>query len=216
MNLLIMGPAGSGKGTMSEYIVEEYNIPHISTGDMLRENVSKHTTLGEQAKILMDQGKLVSDEVVNSMVKERLQQDDCKNGFLMDGYPRTVNQAIALEKICEELNKPIEKVINLEVNFDALADRITGRRVCSNCKATYHIKNNKPKVDGICDHCGGKLVQRSDDTVEQLKVRLAEHEKNTKPALDLYSKKGIVVNIDASVAPNEVWNSIKDALGKAS
>ncbi|MCI5774608.1 MAG: adenylate kinase [Erysipelotrichaceae bacterium] len=216
MNLLIMGPAGSGKGTMSEYIVSEYGIPHISTGDMLRENVKNQTELGKQAKILMDQGKLVSDDVVIGMVKARLQQDDCQKGFLMDGFPRTVKQAEALEEICNELNKPIQKVINLEVNFDALAERITGRRVCNNCKATYHIKNNKPKVEGVCDHCGSALVQRSDDTVEQLKVRLSEHEKNTKPALDMYASKGIVVNIDASVAPNEVWASIKDALGKAS
>ena len=172
MNILIMGPAGSGKGTMSDYIVKEFNIPHISTGDMLRENVKNQTPLGIQAKVLMDQGKLVPDDVVNAMVKERLLQDDCKNGFLMDGFPRTLNQAQALEEICATIGKPIDKVINLEVDFDALATRITGRRVCKNCKATYHITFNKPRVEGICDICGSPLVQRSDDTIDQLKVRL--------------------------------------------
>ena len=214
MNILIMGPAGSGKGTMSDYIVKEFNIPHISTGDMLRENVKNQTQLGIQAKVLMDQGKLVPDDVVNAMVKERLLQDDCKNGFLMDGFPRTLNQAQALEEICATIGKPIDKVINLEVDFDALATRITGRRVCKNCKATYHITFNKPKVEGICDVCGSPLVQRSDDTIEQLKVRLQEHEKNTKPALEFYGAKGLVQDIDASAQMETVWASIKSALGK--
>ena len=214
MNILIMGPAGSGKGTMSDYIVKEFNIPHISTGDMLRENVKNQTLLGIQAKVLMDQGKLVPDDVVNAMVKERLLQDDCKNGFLMDGFPRTLNQAQALEEICATIGKPIDKVINLEVDFDALATRITGRRVCKNCKATYHITFNKPKVEGICDVCGSPLVQRSYDTIEQLKVRLQEHEKNTKPALEFYGAKGLVQDIDASAPMETVWASIKSALGK--
>ena len=214
MNILIMGPAGSGKGTMSDYIVKEFNIPHISTGDMLRENVKNQTLLGIQAKVLMDQGKLVPDDVVNAMVKERLLQDDCKNGFLMDGFPRTLNQAQALEEICATIGKPIDKVINLEVDFDALATRITSRRVCKNCKATYHITFNKPKVEGICDVCGSPLVQRSDDTIEQLKVRLQEHEKNTKPALEFYGAKGLVQDIDASAPMETVWASIKSALGK--
>ena len=209
-----MGPAGSGKGTMSDYIVKEFNIPHISTGDMLRENVKNQTLLGIQAKVLMDQGKLVPDDVVNAMVKERLLQDDCKNGFLMDGFPRTLNQAQALEEICATIGKPIDKVINLEVDFDALATRITGRRVCKNCKATYHITFNKPIVEGICDICGSPLVQRSDDTIEQLKVRLQEHEKNTKPALEFYGAKGLVQDIDASAPMETVWASIKCALGK--
>ena len=214
MNILIMGPAGSGKGTMSDYIVKEFNIPHISTGDMLRENVKNQTPLGIQAKVLMDQGKLVPDDVVNAMVKERLLQDDCKNGFLMDGFPRTLNQAQALEEICATIGKPIDKVINLEVDLDALATRITGRRVCKNCKATYHITFNKPIVEGICDICGSPLVQRSDDTIEQLKVRLQEHEKNTKPALEFYGAKGLVQDIDASAQMETVWASIKSALGK--
>ena len=214
MNILIMGPAGSGKGTMSDYIVKEFNIPHISTGDMLRENVKNQTPLGIQAKVLMDQGKLVPDDVVNAMVKERLLQDDCKNGFLMDGFPRTLNQAQALEEICATIGKPIDKVINLEVDFDALATRITGRRVCKNCKATYHITFNKPKVEGICDVCGSPLVQRSDDTIEQLKVRLQEHEKNTKPALEFYGAKGLVQDIDASAPMETVWARINSALVK--
>lgn len=216
MNILIMGPAGSGKGTMSDFIVKEYHIPHISTGDMLRDNVKRETELGKKAKILMDQGKLVPDDVVNKMVENRLLEDDCKNGFLMDGFPRTLNQAIALEEICKRIGRPIDKVINLEVDFDQLAERITGRRVCNNCKATYHIINRKPKVDNVCDVCGHELSQRSDDTVEQLRVRLNEHENNTKPALEFYGQRGLVQNIDASVQPDMVWQSIKDALGKAS
>ena len=198
-----------------EEIAAKYPTPfHLYDEKGIRENVKNQTPLGIQAKVLMDQGKLVPDDVVNAMVKERLLQDDCKNGFLMDGFPRTLNQAQALEEICATIGKPIDKVINLEVDFDALATRITGRRVCKNCKATYHITFNKPIVEGICDICGSPLVQRSDDTIEQLKVRLQEHEKNTKPALEFYGAKGLVQDIDASAPMETVWASIKSALGK--
>ncbi|MCF0114625.1 MAG: adenylate kinase, partial [Erysipelotrichaceae bacterium] len=200
MNILIMGPAGSGKGTMSELIVKEYGVTHISTGDMLRENVKNNTELGMKAKEYMNAGKLVPDELINAMVKDRLMQPDCKNGYLMDGFPRTLGQAKVFDEITAEINCPIDVVVDLEVGFDVLAERITGRRVCKTCGAIYHTKNKPSKVEGICDNCGSALTQRSDDTVEQLKVRLDEHEKNTKPVLDHYGAKGLVKTIDAGKA----------------
>lgn len=214
MNILIMGPAGSGKGTMSELIVKEYGVTHISTGDMLRENVKNNTELGIKAKEFMNAGKLVPDELINAMVKDRLMQPDCKNGYLMDGFPRTLVQAEAFEAITNEINCPIDVVVNLEVGFDVLAERITGRRVCKNCGAIYHIKNKPSKVEGICDNCGTALTQRSDDTVEQLKVRLGEHDKNTRPVLDFYGAKGLVKTIDAGKPSSEVWAGVQSALGK--
>lgn len=216
MNILIMGPAGSGKGTMSDYIVQEYNIPHISTGDMFRENIKNQTKLGMEAKSYMDQGLLVPDDVVVGMVGERIKEDDCVNGFLLDGFPRTLPQAEFLENILKNAGKKIDVVVNLNVDFDNLVVRITGRRLCKNCKASYHVKFKPSKVEGVCDNCGSELIQRSDDTVEQLKVRLAEHEKNTKPALELYGAKGVVANIDANVPTDQVWASIKEALGRVS
>ena len=214
MNILIMGPAGSGKGTMSELIVKEYGVTHISTGDMLRENVKNNTELGMKAKEYMNAGKLVPDELINAMVKDRLMQPDCKNGYLMDGFPRTLGQAKVFDEITAEINCPIDVVVDLEVGFDVLAERITGRRVCKTCGAIYHTKNKPSKVEGICDNCGSALTQRSDDTVEQLKVRLDEHEKNTKPVLDHYGAKGLVKTIDAGKASTEVWADVQSALGK--
>mgnify|MGYP004444447531 FL=1 len=214
MNILIMGPAGSGKGTMSELIVKEYGVTHISTGDMLRENVKNNTELGMKAKEYMNAGKLVPDELINAMVKDRLMQPDCKNGYLMDGFPRTLGQAKVFDEITAEINCPIDVVVDLEVGFDVLAERITGRRVCKTCGAIYHTKNKPSKVEGICDNCGSALTQRSDDTVEQLKVRLDEHEKNTKPVLDHYGAKGLVKTIDAGKASTEVWAEVQSALGK--
>ena len=214
MNILIMGPAGSGKGTMSELIVKEYGVTHISTGDMLIENVKNNTELGMKAKEYMNAGKLVPDELINAMVKDRLMQPDCKNGYLMDGFPRTLGQAKVFDEITAEINCPIDVVVDLEVGFDVLAERITGRRVCKTCGAIYHTKNKPSKVEGICDNCGSALTQRSDDTVEQLKVRLDEHEKNTKPVLDHYGAKGLVKTIDAGKASTEVWAEVQSALGK--
>ena len=214
MNILIMGPAGSGKGTISELIVKEYGVTHISTGDMLRENVKNNTELGMKAKEYMNAGKLVPDELINAMVKDRLMQPDCKNGYLMDGFPRTLGQAKVFDEITAEINCPIDVVVDLEVGFDVLAERITGRRVCKTCGAIYHTKNKPSKVEGICDNCGSALTQCSDDTVEQLKVRLDEHEKNTKPVLDHYGAKGLVKTIDAGKASTEVWAEVQSALGK--
>ncbi len=214
MNILIMGPAGAGKGTMSELILKEYDIPHISTGDMLRENVRNNTELGRTAKSYMEAGKLVPDDVINAMVEDRLQQPDCQKGYLLDGFPRTLVQAEAFSEIAEKIGKPVESVIALEVGFDVLTDRITGRRICPKCGAIFHIRNHAPKVEGICDECGAELQQRKDDTVEQLKVRMDEYEKSTKPVIDFYEAKGVVSHIDAGKDKSEVFADVKAALEK--
>ena len=212
MNILIMGPAGSGKGTMAKLIIEEFGVAHISTGDMLRENVKNDTSLGHQAKDFMEAGRLVPDDLINAMVKERLLRADAEKGFLMDGFPRTLVQAKAFEDITKAIEKPVDIVINLKVDVDTLAGRITGRRICKNCGAIYHIKNSPSKVDGICDVCGNNTIQRPDDTLEQLQVRLKEHAKNTEPVLDYYREKGLVQDIEAAKPANEVWADIKQAI----
>lgn len=212
MNILIMGPAGAGKGTMSDLILKEFNIPHISTGDMLRENVRQGTDLGKKAKSYMDAGKLVPDDVINDMVEKRLSEPDCQKGYLLDGFPRTLVQAEAFAKIEDDLKKPVQCVIALEVGMDVLTDRVTGRRICPKCGAIYHIRNSPPKVENICDKCGSELKQRKDDTVEQLKVRMDEYEKSTKPVIDYYDQRGVVRHIDASRDTDTVFNEIREAL----
>ena len=209
-----MGPAGAGKGTMSDLILKEYDIPHISTGDMLRDNVRNNTELGNLAKSYMDAGNLVPDDVIIAMVEKRLQEDDCQKGYLLDGFPRTLVQAEAFEKIENKIGKPVECVIALEVGFDTLVERITGRRICPKCGAIYHIHNKPSKVEGICDVCGSELTQRKDDTVEQLTVRMDGYEKSTKPVIDFYDKRGIVSYIDASQETAVVFEKVKEALSQ--
>lgn len=209
-----MGPAGAGKGTMSDLILKEYDIPHISTGDMLRDNVRNNTEPGNLAKSYMDAGNLVPDDVIIAMVEKRLQEDDCQKGYLLDGFPRTLVQAEAFEKIENKIGKPVECVIALEVGFDTLVERITGRRICPKCGAIYHIHNKPSKVEGICDVCGSELTQRKDDTVEQLTVRMDGYEKSTKPVIDFYDKRGIVSYIDASQETAAVFEKVKEALSK--
>lgn len=209
-----MGPAGAGKGTMSDLILKEYDIPHISTGDMLRDNVRNNTELGNLAKSYMDAGNLVPDDVIIAMVEKRLQEYDCQKGYLLDGFPRTLVQAEAFEKIENKIGKPVECVIALEVGFDTLVERITGRRICPKCGAIYHIHNKPSKVEGICDVCGSELTQRKDDTVEQLTVRMDGYEKSTKPVIDFYDKRGIVSYIDASQETAAVFEKVKEALSK--
>ena len=209
-----MGPAGAGKGTMSDLILKEYDIPHISTGDMLRDNVRNNTELGNLAKSYMDAGNLVPDDVIIAMVEKRLQEDDCQKGYLLDGFPRTLFQAEAFEKIENKIGKPVECVIALEVGFDTLVERITGRRICPKCGAIYHIHNKPSKIEGICDVCGSELTQRKDDTVEQLTVRMDGYEKSTKPVIDFYDKRGIVSYIDASQETAAVFEKVKEALSK--
>lgn len=212
MNILIMGPAGSGKGTMSAKILENFKVPHISTGDMFRANIKEGTDLGKKAQEYMNAGKLVPDEITVAMVADRLKEPDCQVGYLLDGYPRTLIQAKSFENLSKEIAKPVEIVINLVVEFETLADRITGRRMCKNCGVIYHVRNHPSQVEGICDVCGSPLIQRADDTEEQLRVRLNEHEKNTKPVLDYYREKGLVVDINATRSIDEVWNDVAAAL----
>lgn len=204
MNIIIMGPAGSGKGTISSTIVEKYHLTHISTGDMFRYHISNNTELGQLAQQYTNAGKLVPDEVTIEMLKNRLAQDDVKNGYLLDGFPRTLAQAKAFEVLSKEINQEVDCVLSLVLPLDLLIERITGRRVCPNCGASYHIKNVKPKQDGICDVCGSELIQRKDDTEEKLMVRLSEHDRNTAPVIKYYDSIGLVHEIDASLSINDV------------
>lgn len=212
MNILIMGPAGSGKGTMSSTIVEEFNIVHISTGDMFRSAIANGTPVGLEAKAYMDNGNLVPDDVTDRMVKERISQDDCVNGFLLDGYPRNIHQAHAIEAMALEIGKPIDLVINLNVDYNTLVTRITGRRICKTCGAIYHITNKPSKVDGICDIDGGELYQRTDDTEEKLKIRYNEYVEQTEPSIEYFKSKGLVRDIDADRSANVVMEDVRKVL----
>lgn len=212
MNILIMGPAGSGKGTMSSTIVEEFKIVHISTGDMFRSAIANGTPVGLEAKAYMDNGNLVPDDVTDRMVKERISQDDCINGFLLDGYPRNLHQAHAIEAMAKEIGKPIDLVINLQVDYDTLVTRITGRRICKTCGAIYHITNKPSKVEGICDIDGGELYQRSDDTEEKLKIRYNEYVEQTEPSIEYFKSKGLVRDIDADRSAADVMKDVREVL----
>lgn len=206
--IILLGAPGAGKGTNAKKITSEYHLPHISTGDMFREALRDETELGKLAKSYMDKGLLVPDEVTISLVKERLSKDDCKDGFLLDGFPRNLKQAEALEEIGKEINRPINYVIDINVPEEILKDRITGRRVCKKCGAPYHIKTLQPKVEGVCDICGGELIQRKDDNEEALKVRLDEYHHQTEPLINYYSKKGILHTVDGSKDLKEVMTDI--------
>ena len=212
MNIVIMGPAGSGKGTVSSAIVEKFGVTHISTGDMFRYNIANNTPLGLKAKTYMDQGKLVPDEVTIEMLAERLSRNDLNHGYLLDGFPRTLDQAKAFEKLETQLNMPIDVVLSMVLPLDMLVSRITGRRVCPKCGASYHITNAKPKTEGICDVCGTPLIQREDDTEEKLMVRLSEHDRNTAPVIEYYESKGLVKEVDASKSILEVEAQVCEIL----
>ncbi|WP_028390441.1 adenylate kinase [Bacillus cihuensis] len=212
MNLVLMGLPGAGKGTQAERIVEKYNIPHISTGDMFRAAIKESTELGLQAKSFMDKGELVPDEVTIGIVRERLSQDDCSQGFLLDGFPRTVAQAEALEKILTDLDRQLQYVINIDVDKNILMDRLTGRRICKSCGATYHLVFNPPAVNDVCDRCGGELYQRADDNEETVQNRLDVNLKQTQPLLDFYEAKGYVRNINGQQDINLVFEDINKLL----
>ncbi len=213
MNLVLMGLPGAGKGTQAERIVDSYSIPHISTGDMFRAAIKEGTPLGIKAKSFMDQGNLVPDEVTIGIVRERLSKDDCEKGFLLDGFPRTVAQAEALEGMLSELGKTIDYVINIDVDQSILMDRLTGRRICKSCGATYHLVFNPPAQDGVCDKCGGELYQRPDDNAETVGNRLEVNLEQTKPLLDFYNAKGYLRNINGQQHIDEVFADIKALLG---
>ncbi|MBU8880222.1 adenylate kinase [Bacillus sp. FJAT-29790] len=213
MNLVLMGLPGAGKGTQAEKIVQKYGIPHISTGDMFRAAIKGETELGLQAKSFMDKGELVPDEVTIGIVRERLSKNDCEKGFLLDGFPRTVAQADALENILTQLGKQINYVINVDVDQDILMDRLTGRRICKDCGATYHLVFNPPAKEGICDRCDGELYQRADDNEATVKNRLDVNIKQTKPLLDFYESKGYLRNIDGQQEIDKVFSDLDVLLG---
>ena len=214
MRILLMGPPGAGKGTQAEKLTEILNIPHISTGDMFRKAIKDQTDLGKQAKSFMDKGELVPDEVTVGIVKDRITEKDCGNGFLLDGFPRTVVQADALAKMLEDLGIKLDSVINVEVPYEELIGRLTGRRICRSCGATYHMIFNPPKDEGVCDKCGGELYQRDDDTEETAKNRLLVYEKQTAPLLEYYNNTGLLVNINGNQSMEEVLADILKVLGK--
>lgn len=208
MRAILLGPPGAGKGTQAETIVNEFSIPHISTGDIFRKNIKEGTVLGKKAKEYMDQGLLVPDELTVELVKDRLQQDDCENGFLLDGFPRTIFQADALEEALASMNQKLDYVVNIIVRKELLVDRAVGRRVCKDCGQTYHTTFNKPSKEGICDNCGGELLQRKDDTEETVTTRINVYQEQTEPLINYYTDKGIIINIDGEKPISEVGKDI--------
>ncbi|WP_188207989.1 adenylate kinase [Alkalibacillus aidingensis] len=213
MNLILMGLPGAGKGTQAEKIVEKYDIPHISTGDMFRSAIKEGTPLGKEAKSYMDQGDLVPDEVTVGIVKERLSKPDCQKGFLLDGFPRTVAQAEALEALLDDLNNKLDYVLHVQVPEEKLVDRLTGRRICPECGATYHVEFNPPKEEGKCDLDGATLIQREDDQPETVKNRLSVNMEQTKPLLDFYQDKGYLVDVDGDQHIDDVFKQIDETIG---
>lgn len=211
MNIVLFGPPGAGKGTQAKELAKHYNIPHISTGDILRANVREGTKLGMKAKEYMDKGELVPDELLIGIIRDRLQQPDCKDGYMLDGYPRTLPQAEALKEILEKIGKPLEVVLNIDVPDDELIGRLSGRRMCS-CGESYHLIFNLPLKEGTCDACGGKLYQRDDDKEEVVRQRLEVYAAKTKPLIDYYNDRGILVNIDGTVSVEDVFKQICDVL----
>ncbi|WP_240377780.1 adenylate kinase [Bacillus piscicola] len=212
MNLILMGLPGAGKGTQAAEIVKKYNVPHISTGDMFRAAIKEQTELGKQAKSFMDAGELVPDEVTIGIVKERLAKDDCKQGFLLDGFPRTVAQAQALENILSTLGKTLDYVLNIDVPRKKLEERLTGRRVSPVTGRTYHVIYNPPKQEGICDVDGSKLIQRDDDKPETVKKRLDVNIAQQQPLIDFYEEKGYLRNINGDQDINVVFQDIDELL----
>jgi adenylate kinase len=213
VNLVLMGLPGAGKGTQADKIVVKYNIPHISTGDMFRAAIKEGTDLGIKAKSFMDKGELVPDEVTIGIVRERLSKDDCEKGFLLDGFPRTVAQAEALDSMLADLEKKIDFVINIDVDQSILMERLTGRRICKNCGATYHLAFNPPSQEGVCDRCGGELYQRADDNADTVQNRLDVNIQQTKPLLNFYENKGYLRNINGQQDIDLVFADVEKLLG---
>jgi len=208
MRIVLLGAPGAGKGTQAKKLIEKYGIPQISTGDILRENVAKGTPLGKEAKSYMDAGKLVPDSVVLGLVEDRLKKDDCKKGFILDGFPRNTSQADALDKMLSGLGMPLQSAISIDVPFDDLMKRLTGRRTCKKCGQMYNIYFSPPKKDGVCDKCGGELYQRDDDKEETIKKRLEEYQAKTAPLIDYYKGKGILHSINGTGSIDEIFAKV--------
>ncbi len=213
MKLVFLGAPGAGKGTQAKKLVEKYAIPQISTGDLLRAAVAAGSALGKQAKACMDKGELVPDSVVLGMVEERLKQNDCKNGYILDGFPRNTSQAEALDKMLIALNMPLTAAVSVDVPFDDLMKRLTGRRTCKACGQMYNIYFNASKKDGICDKCGGELFQRDDDKEETIKKRLDVYNAQTAPLFDYYKNKGILKSVAGTGSIDDIFANICSALG---
>lgn len=211
--LVLLGPPGAGKGTQAVKIAEKYNIPHISTGDIFRKNVKEGTPLGKKAKEFMDSGALVPDELVVALVEDRLKAPDCQDGFLLDGFPRTIYQAEALDECLAKMGTKLDHVINLCVDEAELLDRMIGRRVCRQCGTPYHVTNMPPKVEGVCDSCGGEVYQRADDTEETVKNRFKVYQDQTSPLISYYEESGNILHIEGVGGPAAVFEAIVNAVG---
>ena len=214
MRLIMLGAPGAGKGTQAAKVAEKYQIPHISTGDIFRANIKNGTELGKKAKSYMDAGGLVPDELVCDLVADRIAQDDCKKGFILDGFPRTIPQAEALDKAVEKLGTKIDYAVDIEVPDENIIERMSGRRACLGCGATYHIKYNAPKTENVCDTCGGSLVLRDDDKPETVKKRLDVYHTQTQPLIDYYSARGNLLTVDGTQSLDDVFASIISKLGE--
>ena len=214
VKIIMLGAPGAGKGTQAKMLAEKYGIPHISTGDIFRANIKEGTELGKKAKEYMDKGLLVPDELVVDLVMDRFKADDCKKGYILDGFPRTIPQAEALDKALAAAGEKMDYAINVEVPDENIVKRMSGRRACVGCGATYHIKYNPTKVEGICDVCGKELILRDDDKPETVLNRLKVYHDQTQPLIDYYGKAGIVREVDGTVDMNDVFNAIVDILGE--
>lgn len=213
MKIVLLGPPGAGKGTQAKSISNRYEIPHISTGDIFRKNISEMTPLGIEAKKHMDNGQLVPDSLTIDIVKDRLIQEDCKNGYLLDGFPRTVVQAEALKEFLIERGEELDSALLIDVPKDFILERMTGRRVCPSCGASYHVKFNPPKINGKCDVCGSDVVQRKDDTEATVKERLDVYDRQTQPLIEYYKREDLLQVVDGTRAINKVFDSICSILG---
>jgi len=213
MNIILLGPPGAGKGTQAKRMIERYGIPQISTGDMLRAALKAGTPLGLEAKKYMDKGALVPDAVVVGLVKERIQEDDCRKGYMLDGFPRNVSQAETMDGMLKELGQKIDHVVCIEVPDQELIQRLTGRRTCRECGAGYHVMFDPPKKDGVCDKCGGQLYQRDDDNEATVTSRLKVYADQTKPLIEYYEKQGKLRKVDGMGSIDEIFERIKAVLG---
>ncbi len=214
MNIILLGPPGAGKGTQSDVLTQRLFLPHISTGDMFRSAISAGTPLGMEAKEYMDKGLLVPDEITIGIIKDRISQPDCKGGFLLDGFPRNIEQAEALAALLTEMGSGIDAVINIQVPLENLITRLTGRRMCRNCGSIYHLLYNPPTTENVCDNCGSGLYQRSDDQLEAVTQRLQVYEERTAPLIDYYAEKGLLHNVDGDRPIKEVMIDMGKVLGQ--